>query len=219
MSIDPDKIPEYIEKMIRGDLKGVPLPVVEGMGLQGSAVRAEILQAPVGVEPDPKRKCGPCTACCSTLGIEASPGEKDLGLVSFVKVAGLRCRYEKKEGCRKYKRRPLSCRIYSCWWRRGWGSDDMRPDTFNVIADNGINQEFLEGIGPMPLASLAETRPGVFAPKSAAHGEQHPLIQHLAETRIVLVRWWGDEHPTRMFGPPAFIDRIEAVERAKGLRP
>lgn len=215
-----EDIPGYLMKMATGDLRGVPLPVVEALGVQGSAVRADRLSAPVGVEPDPKRSCGHCTACCSTLGIEKSPGEEDLGLLSFEKVAGVRCQYEKnKRGCRKYKLRPLSCRIYACWWRRGWSIEDARPDKLKLIVDNGVNLEFLMSVSPTPLASVAETEPGVLGPRGCDLSEQHPLIQTLQKDRLVFVRYWGDAHPHQMYGPPEYLARVVEAERRMGLRP
>jgi len=202
------------------NLKGVPLPVIEALGLQGSEARAYLLGAPVGVARDPNRACGPCTACCSALGIEISDGEGDYGLHSFVKSAGGLCQFERPgQGCCEYERRPLSCRIYACWWRRGWSAEGARPDRLKVIVDNGVNLDFMQMVGPIPLASVAETEAGVFAPKDTSLEKQHPVIVGLADERLVLCRWWGDEHPTRMYGPPHLVAKVREGERRMGLRP
>lgn len=71
-----------------------------------------------------KRRCGPCTACCVSLKIEAP---------ELAKKAGEPCRHL-KAGCGIYEGRPGVCREFLCGWRlfEEFG-DDWRPDLSGVL--------------------------------------------------------------------------------------
>jgi hypothetical protein len=194
-----------------GRVGEIPLPVVEEVAKLGLMVMARLTAAPVGHEA--KRTCGDCRACCSALGIEESPGEKELGLISEWSAPGEPCRYECDKGCRDYARRPLSCRAYLCWWLRGWGKEQDRPDRSGLIFDNQISQEMalLFG-GVIPIVMVAETKPGVFPPKGAMLGDFPLPVIKLATERLVLLRYWRDLHPSEAFGPDPLIKRMREIE-------
>ena len=65
---------------------------------------------------DSGRACGPCTACCTTMRVDA------LG-----KPANVRCPHA-GTGCGIYPTRPDECRTYYCLWRLGVDEEDERPD-------------------------------------------------------------------------------------------
>ena len=71
-----------------------------------------------------KRQCGPCTACCTELQIEAP---------ELHKKAGTRCPHL-TTGCGIYETRPGVCREFLCGWRLfAELSDDWRPDISGVL--------------------------------------------------------------------------------------
>lgn len=79
---------------------------------------------------DPARICGPCTACCTALGVpELGKGE------------GERCRHLTGGGCGIYEERPGSCQSFECQWLRGLLEVDervdagLRPDACGVVFD------------------------------------------------------------------------------------
>lgn len=71
------------------------------------------------------RKCGNCTLCC-----------KLLPQAELNKAAGQRCQHQRHTGCRIYPRRPASCRLWSCMWLVGDGTEAMsRPDVSHYVVD------------------------------------------------------------------------------------
>lgn len=71
----------------------------------------------------PGRGCGPCTACCSVLAIEA------LG-----KPAGILCGHNTGAACGIYAQRPDACARWHCLWRRIDSLPDaLRPDRSGVM--------------------------------------------------------------------------------------
>ena len=71
------------------------------------------------------RKCGNCTLCCKLLP------QRELD-----KDAGQRCEHQRHTGCRIYPKRPPSCRLWSCMWLIGDGTQGMsRPDFAHYVVD------------------------------------------------------------------------------------
>lgn len=76
------------------------------------------------------RKCGECTACCTIMEV-----------AELSKPQRVACSYA-SDGCRIYRDRPHSCRIWFCGWMMGFGRDEDRPDKSGVVVappatDNG----------------------------------------------------------------------------------
>src|SRR5947209_3029745 len=71
-----------------------------------------------------KRKCGPCTVCCTELKIP-----------QLRKQARVPCQHLTVSGCGIYQTRPDVCREFLCGWRlfEEMG-DDWRPDLSGVMA-------------------------------------------------------------------------------------
>jgi hypothetical protein len=70
------------------------------------------------------RKCGACQHCCKVLPTK-----------EIDKPANQRCPHQRHGvGCAVYKRRPVSCRLWSCLWLMG---EDLgeRPDRSRLIVD------------------------------------------------------------------------------------
>jgi len=86
------------------------------------------------------RKCGSCSACCTTLAIrEAAEVHDDDGSVRtevlFEKEPGVRCEHVRggNKCCGIYEERPGPCKIFTCGWVMGLGSNKDRPDKNNAV--------------------------------------------------------------------------------------
>jgi hypothetical protein len=73
-----------------------------------------------------QRHCGDCTLCCRLLPV-----------LSIGKPGGVRCRHQRRTGCRVYHgpEFPLDCRAWSCMWLTGEAGDIGRPDHSHVVVD------------------------------------------------------------------------------------
>ncbi len=72
-----------------------------------------------------QRSCGSCTACCTTLRVDA-----------IEKPDGAPCPHEGppgKPGCTIYERRPAECSVFFCAWRIGVGRESERPDRVGYL--------------------------------------------------------------------------------------
>lgn len=87
------------------------------------------------------RTCGTCTACCTSLRIDARPGYStrlDTG-EDISKPAGERCRFLTALGCGIYEVRPLVCRRFKCDWLsyRGEFRDNESPSAVGYFSAKG----------------------------------------------------------------------------------
>lgn len=73
---------------------------------------------------DNKRTCGECTLCCKTHGIPE--------LNKPPKVYCPHCKIN--EGCKIYRRRPASCKHFTCLWLFGHGPLRYRPDKVGIVS-------------------------------------------------------------------------------------
>lgn len=72
------------------------------------------------------RECGPCTACCIYLPIEAPGFYKPAGKVCLQCVEGI--------GCGIYATRPQPCREFLCGWRvLDLIPENLRPDLSGLV--------------------------------------------------------------------------------------
>lgn len=74
-----------------------------------------------------RRNCGECTLCCKLLPVP-----------ELEKLAGARCAHHRAhKGCAIYKKRPLSCRVWSCEWLNGgdMAAGLSRPDRAHYVID------------------------------------------------------------------------------------
>lgn len=78
------------------------------------------------------RSCGPCSACCTSLGVEEINKPRDTP-----------CVHQCGQGCSIYESRPPSCQTYHCLWLAGLieGDERRRPDQLGVIFDEGSTLE------------------------------------------------------------------------------
>ena len=83
------------------------------------------------------RICGGCTACCTTLKIDA-----------LKKPAGMPCRYVGCSSCTNYDKRPNDCRDWQCQWmadnehRPPLMRDGERPDMIGLLVNVDIVASF-----------------------------------------------------------------------------
>ena len=71
------------------------------------------------------RACGPCTACCTILGV-----------TELHKPVNVECEHACSNGCSIYDDRPKTCRDWSCDWKNGLiPGEHFRPDKLGVIFD------------------------------------------------------------------------------------
>jgi hypothetical protein len=72
-----------------------------------------------------RRECGPCTACCTILGV-----------AELHKPVYVTCQHVCEQGCSIYNARPQTCRDWSCDWKNGFvPGEDRRPDKLGIIFD------------------------------------------------------------------------------------
>lgn len=75
---------------------------------------------------EPRRECGPCTACCTVLAQD-----------ELQKPMRCACEHIVRNGCRIYHDRPRGCRDFNCLWLRGAlpVDESLRPDHLGVLLD------------------------------------------------------------------------------------
>ncbi len=131
------------------------------------------------------RRCGSCTACCTTLGIAA-----------LDKPERQRCPFQCAAGCARYATRPTECGAYACAWLGGWGGQGDRPDRLGLILDGG-------GAGGATVAR--EVRPG------AAAGERARRVLDDLAARSIVVTVAADTGERRMRGPERLVRALLAL--------
>lgn len=87
-----------------------------------------------------RRKCGNCSACCTTLAINETARVVDAdgtttAKVLFEKAPNTRCEHVRQGNtcCGVYEKRPGPCKTFVCGWLQGMGANRDRPDKINVI--------------------------------------------------------------------------------------
>jgi hypothetical protein len=147
----------------------------------------------------PGRACGPCSACCTALGVnDLVPPKRDWETCRFVQAGG---------GCACYTDRPPTCRSYSCFWREGIGLDEHRPDIVGLILEPWKAPDGGTGI------VAREVIPGAFRSRA---GEE--LLAPIAERMAVLVVF-PDGRRTCIGPIPRLRAITAAVDRAKAAGP
>ena len=137
------------------------------------------------------RSCGPCSACCTTLGVEELNKPRDTP-----------CPHLAGPGtCGIYETRPPSCQTYSCLWLLGHieGDERRRPDQLGVIFDTGST---------LPdCITCREVTPGASETESVRF-----LIKKLSNRLIVYVQ--RRDGGRRVYGPPY---RVREIMEAAGM--
>ena len=147
--------------------------------------------------PHPKRSCGECDACCTTLQVD-----------ELSKAAGTPCAMLKRllpqggHGCSIWKdpARPGICGSFVCEWLAGFGENHAdRPDRLGLILRMGHATE-----GPLaaePFALVHETEEGAHLRPRA----QTVLAQIGKSVPIVLVKPSGERI---LLGSRAIVERL-----------
>jgi hypothetical protein len=89
-----------------------------------------IVATPLIEVPPPKKLCGGCTACCSTVPVE------EISLPAFTRCPKLRPVGFAAPGCSIYPDRPRGCKVWNCQWlaEDDW-PEELRPDRCGVVVD------------------------------------------------------------------------------------
>ncbi len=138
------------------------------------------------------RKCGTCTACCTTLGIrelEKPPGTPCSKLSSV-------------KGCSIYEDRPNSCSAWSCLWRRGGFEGADRPDRLGVVMD-ALPEERSPGL---QIFMAHEAVPGGF-------DKAFLFLNRLSQTSVVFLL--EVDGTGRAMGRPELVDRALTIVNYK----
>lgn len=117
------------------------------------------------------RSCGPCSECCTVLGVH------ELSKAPFV-----RCRHvEASKGgcCGIHRNRPVSCSEFSCLWLGGHFDRKDRPDRTGIVLATGEMQW-----GQVVFAYVRK-------PGADASGRGAELLRTLAERVPVCVTRWN----------------------------
>lgn len=143
----------------------------------------------------PDRRCGHCTACCTTHAVAA------IGKPEFKRCEHLR---GSTRGCGTYATRPDSCRDWACLWLTGVGVPSDRPDKLGVVLDAQWSEPL-----ECYVIKVFEARPGAASkPRVAA------LVQRLAaaQGRGIAVLYKPGGRRTIIGGDEASIKRaVNAV--------
>lgn len=145
------------------------------------------------------RTCGPCRACCITLGFDAEPGE-----APFQKPPNQPCKHLVQIGCGIYPERPPVCRRFECGWISAPNlPESLRPDRCGVMFSTNDHP-----LQPGAYAVFAhELQPGGLERK-----EPDWLIGELErEIDVVLVHAGGDVEIRT--ADPALQRRLERSKR------
>lgn len=135
--------------------------------------------------PQISRKCGTCTACCTTLGI-----------LELAKAPGVPCpNLSPVKGCSIYADRPFTCRKWSCMWLRGAFDGEARPDRLGVVMDIGRNDAGDE------LLFAHESRPGGFK-------EAERFLKDIARDHVVALL--DEKSKVHYIGPADKVQKVSA---------
>lgn len=146
----------------------------------------------------PSRRCGHCTACCTTHAVDA------VDKPEFKKCQHLR---GGGRGCGIYKERPESCREWMCLWMLGIGDASDRPDKLGVVFD----AQWSDPLGAYVLK--------VFQARAGAHRSER--VQHIIQALLrvkggVAILFGPGGARTLLGGDEETTKRAEAIFRAHG---
>jgi hypothetical protein len=82
--------------------------------------------------PMTSRSCGECEECCRVIGVE-----------ELKKPFHTTCAHQTGKGCAIYGNHPSECKTYTCVWRQGILSEEMRPDKIGILVDAEGGDEWL----------------------------------------------------------------------------
>jgi hypothetical protein len=145
-----------------------------------------------------ERSCGPCSACCTTMGVS-----------ELNKPEHVACLHLKSpNGCGVYENRPKSCREFKCLWLSGVvENDELRPDLCGVVWTWQPNAVAKSG---MFTAFESET--------GALNRLDNARLINLMIEQNHLVLLLPREGPRRFVGPPYKMERVLRVAAKKGIQ-
>jgi len=149
--------------------------------------KSERHSPPLKLRGLPRRDCGACTVCCTSLGVPEVNKPRDI-----------ECSHLCGQGCGIYESRPESCRVFDCLWKQGIFETEHRPDQLGVLFTvTGQGSAF----GRQCLV-VHEAWPGGFE-------NARPVLQHLSETQLLILV--GEGTSRRLLGPPHLLAQAQRV--------
>lgn len=134
------------------------------------------------------RRCGPCTECCSAVGVP-----------ELEKPPHAKCGFVIKQGCGIYEKRPESCRTFKCvWLEEGTFHRKDRPDKIGMVV---ATQNTPDG---MALAAFV-TRPG-----AETKGRAKALLDKWASKYLIFIA--RPDGSRSIMGPESLVRQISAIE-------
>lgn len=117
------------------------------------------------------RKCGECSLCCKILPVQDA---------NLDKAHGVRCKHQRRGGCKVYAFRPQKCAQWSCGWLLGIGVDGLsRPDRAGYIIDPVADYTTVSWSGRAPFD----------LPAVVVWTEDRESWMHDEELKKFFVRW------------------------------
>lgn len=127
----------------------------------------------------PLRECGECYTCCVYLGIE-----------ELKKFPGVSCRHLSgasgpKTRCTIYSSRPNACQKYNCFWKKGLGPEEARPDKSGLL----VTPYAIDGL-PLPhfAATITITNKDKCGRMDDPDSFLHKTIGNLVEMNCMRIR-------------------------------
>ena len=156
------------------------------------------------------RECGDCQTCCRIMPVE-----------EINKPANQRCQHQKSGlGCKIYPKRPMSCRIWSCMWLRGEGTNDLpRPDRSHYVIDSFPDTIFLSTTTPKGHEKIPMVCVQVWVDPRYPDAWDEPRLKKYLDGRgmPVIIRY-GNDTGFVLF-PPSVVGRDEWVRHESTPQP
>lgn len=149
------------------------------------------------------RKCGTCRLCCKTLAIWEKGTHPVTGEpYEFKKPAKRWCEHASPKGCAVHddQRKPFLCRFFHCFWLRGFGTEEQRPDRCRVVVAFDVI-DTTERPDAMILAIHEELPGRAFSPAMAEMYNQ--IVKTMGGVDLVVVTQADLKKPRLAYGGSA----------------
>jgi len=162
-----------------------------------------------------KRPCGPCTACCTAMGVRELE-KKPRVPCTFLN----RNRQNLAGGCTRYATRPTTCKHFMCAWATDQATnllgDGDRPDKVGFML-----WTFADKYGD-PVVQINEVVPHGMGPEAYGDGRNQPRIKEVIEDiekagfHILYVPHDNKLEPVYVEGSGAWKDHANEIDRPVG---
>ncbi len=131
------------------------------------------------------RKCGTCSACCTTHGV-----------TELEKPPATPCEKLCEKGCSIYGQHPQSCQDFKCLWLQGAFEGWQRPDRLGIVFDcTESNNDVISMVA-------RECRKGAFWEPAGRE------VLNAYATRVPIVMFKVDGSRDRIIGPSHLINKV-----------